>query len=104
VTATGLNRLPDLVRYLRGLDRRLDKLPADPVRDRARAVALRGLEGRYVRLLELLGDDPVPEEVIELGWLLEELRVSAFAQNLGTSRPVSEARLARELDRLGAPA
>jgi ATP-dependent helicase HrpA len=41
-------------------------------------------------------------EVAEIRWLIEELRVSLFAQTLGTARPVSEKRLLREIERLAA--
>jgi ATP-dependent helicase HrpA len=101
VTATGLHRLDDVVRYLRGLDRRLDKLPDDPVRDQRRMLQVRLLEQQYTSLLERLGRGGVSADVIELGWMLEELRISEFAQVVGTKRPVSPQRITSELARLG---
>jgi ATP-dependent helicase HrpA len=101
VTATGLHRLDDVVRYLRGLDRRLDKLPDDPARDQRRMRQVTSLEHQYTRLLDRLGRGGVTADVIELGWMLEELRISEFAQVVGTKRPVSPQRITSELARLG---
>jgi ATP-dependent helicase HrpA len=100
VTATGLDRMDDVLRYLRGLDRRLDKLPDDPARDQRKVRQIAALERQYVTLLDRLGRGGVTAEVIELGWALEELRISEFAQVVGTKRPVSPQRIASELARL----
>ena len=100
VTATGLERLDDVLRYLRGLDRRLDKLPDDPARDERKMRQVIALERQYVALLDRLGRGGVTADVIELGWMLEELRISEFAQVVGTKRPVSPQRIASELVRL----
>ncbi len=101
VARTGLARLDDLHRYVRGIDRRLDKLPIDPARDQQRMRALVALERRYASFVSSLPPDAVTEDVIALGWLLEELRISVFAQVLGTARPVSATRVVKELARLG---
>ncbi|HWP20179.1 MAG TPA: ATP-dependent RNA helicase HrpA [Burkholderiaceae bacterium] len=79
-------------RYLKGVQMRLDKLRADPARDQQRMTELRPLEQRYLRrLADLKGQhDPRLEE---FRWLLEELRVSLFAQELRTPQPVSVKRL-----------
>jgi len=102
VTTAGLRRLPDLVRYVRGIERRLDKLTADAPRDQHRLRPIVVLERRYADLLARLGRGPVGPELIELGWLLEELRVSEFAQMLGVPVAVSHQRISRELARFGA--
>ena len=101
VTATGTGRLDDVLRYLRGIDRRLDKLPDDPARDQRRLRDVVALERRYAALLDRLERGAITPEVIELGWSLEELRISEFAQVIGTARPVSPAGIAAELTRLG---
>ncbi|MCU1359409.1 MAG: ATP-dependent helicase HrpA [Ilumatobacteraceae bacterium] len=100
VTATGLDRMDDVLRYLRGLDRRLDKLPDDPLRDQSKMRQINALERQYVVLLDRLGRGGVNADVIELGWMLEELRISEFAQVVGTKRPVSPQRIVTELARL----
>lgn len=100
VTSSGSARLPDIVRYLAALDRRLDKLPTEIERDRHRMQQVRGLEQRYITLLDRYGNRPLPQEVVDAGWMLEELRVSVFAQVLGTAYPISEQRVLKELSRL----
>jgi ATP-dependent helicase HrpA len=80
------------VRYLKAVALRLDKLKADPARDAARLAELRPLEQRYLRrLAELKGS--CDARLDEYRWLLEELRVSFFAQELRTPQPVSVKRL-----------
>jgi ATP-dependent helicase HrpA len=86
---TALQHLP---RYLKAVTLRLDKLRADPARDAARLAELRPLEQRYLRrLAELKGAQHA--RLDEYRWLLEELRVSLFAQELRTPQPVSVKRL-----------
>ena len=102
VTATGAGRLADVGRYLRAVDHRIDKLPEDPRRDQARMGDVHALERRYAMLLRRLDRGQVTPEVIELGWMLEELRVSLFAQTVGTPRPISIQRIAKALVAHGA--
>jgi ATP-dependent helicase HrpA len=101
VTATGYRRLPQLIRYLRGIERRLDKLPENPPRDAANMAVAQRTEQAYRETVADLPptrrDDP---DVTEIRWMLEELRVSLFAQTLGTQGPVSEPRILAALDRL----
>ena len=79
-------------RYLKAITLRLDKVRADPARDSARLAELRPLEQRYWRLMaERKG--VVDTRMQEFRWLLEELRVSFFAQELRTPQPVSAKRL-----------
>ena len=84
--------LQHFARYLKAITARLEKYRADPARDAARLVELRPLEQRYWRLVaERKG--VVDERMQEFRWLLEELRVSFFAQELRTPQPVSVKRL-----------
>jgi len=86
---TSLQHLP---RYLKAITLRLDKVRSDPARDAARLSELRPQEQRYWRLLaERKGVQD--DRMTELRWLLEELRVSFFAQELRTPQPVSIKRL-----------
>lgn len=89
VVAAGVRRLPDLERYLRAIEHRLERLAQDPARDAARMRRVQLLEERYERL---------PGSGEELRWMLEELRVSLFAQSVGTPYRVSEERVGRALD------
>ena len=71
---------------------RLDKLRTDSARDTQKLVELKPLEQRYWRLLaERKGQQD--SRMLEFRWLLEELRVSFFAQELRTPQPVSVKRL-----------
>jgi ATP-dependent helicase HrpA len=98
VAAAGMGRLPDLLRYLEGIERRLDKLPTAADRDYDNVRRVQRLEWRYGELLGALG--PAADEDVEaIRWLIEELRISYFAQGLGTAQPVSEQRILREIDR-----
>ena len=84
--------LQHVARYLKAITARLEKYRADPARDAARLAELRPLEQRYWRLVaERKG--VVDERMQEFRWLLEELRVSFFAQELRTPQPVSVKRL-----------
>ena len=90
--ATPWDRLQHLARYLKAITLRLDKYRADPARDAARLAELRPQEQRYWRLVaERKG--AVDDRMQEFRWLLEELRVSFFAQELRTPQPVSVKRL-----------
>jgi ATP-dependent helicase HrpA len=84
--------LQHLPRYLKGVVLRLDKLRADPARDAARLAELRPLEQRWLRKLAELRGAP-HARLDEYRWLLEELRISLFAQELRTPQPVSVKRL-----------
>ncbi len=84
--------LQHFARYLKGITLRLDKLRADPARDAQRMAEVRPQEQRYWRLVaERKGQ--VDARMQEFRWLLEELRVSLFAQELRTPQPVSVKRL-----------
>ncbi|MEY4265711.1 MAG: hypothetical protein RIS90_246 [Pseudomonadota bacterium] len=84
--------LQHVVRYLKAITLRLDKLRADPARDASRLAELRPLEQRYWRL-QAERKGATDERMLEFRWLLEELRVSFFAQELRTPQPVSVKRL-----------
>jgi len=101
VTATGYRRLPHLTRYLRGMERRLDKLPENPARDAANmAVAQRTEQAYRQAVADLPAGRRDDDDVTDARWMLEELRVSLFAQTLGTLAPVSENRVLAALERL----
>ena len=84
--------LQHIPRYLKAVVMRLDKLRADPARDAARMAELRPLEQRWLRRVAELKGAP-HARLEEYRWLLEELRVGLFAQELRTPQPVSVKRL-----------
>ena len=100
VSATPYAQLQHFPRYLKGITLRLDKLKGDPARDAQRMTELRPLDQRLVRrLAELKGThDPRTDE---FRWLLEELRISLFAQELRTPQPVSVKRLEKVWAQIG---
>jgi ATP-dependent helicase HrpA len=102
VAATGRRRLPDVLRYVRAAAHRLDKLSDNPGRDRDLMLTVQRVERAYREWLERLppGRRAAPE-ARQIRWMIEELRVSLFAQTLGTAYPVSEQRIRKAMDRLG---
>ncbi|MEU8580631.1 ATP-dependent RNA helicase HrpA [Streptomyces abikoensis] len=101
VTAHGVRRLPDLLRYLVAVDRRLTQLPTNAERDRARLAKIQEMRDEYAWLLEQFPKGrPVPQEAREIRWMIEELRVSYFAHALGTAYPVSDKRIVKTIDKL----
>ncbi|MGB3442088.1 MAG: ATP-dependent RNA helicase HrpA [Actinophytocola sp.] len=96
VTATGYRHLSDVERYLNGILRRLDKLPERPARDADWAYAVQGVWEAYEEARGQLGPDDV--RLREVRWMIEELRISYFAQTLKTAYPVSEKRIYRTID------
>ncbi|MFI8188297.1 ATP-dependent RNA helicase HrpA [Streptomyces sp. NPDC085946] len=101
VTATGLRRLPDLMRYLVAADRRLQQMPTNVQRDTTRMEKVREMQDEYAWLLEQMPQGrPVPQQVLDVRWMIEELRVSYFAHALGTAYPVSDKRIVKAIDAL----
>ena len=93
-------QLQHFPRYLKAIVLRLDKYRADPARDISRTAEVKAQEQRYWRLVaERKG--VIDERMNELRWLLEELRVSFFAQELRTPQPVSIKRLEKVWAQLG---
>jgi ATP-dependent helicase HrpA len=97
VAATGADRLPHLTRYLRGIGRRLDKF--EPDRDTARMATVTQLAREYADFVAALPPSRRrDDDVVAIRWMLEELRISLFAQALGTAYPVSEKRILAAMD------
>ncbi|GIU39537.1 ATP-dependent helicase [Shewanella colwelliana] len=94
VEQCGWQRLPDLVRYLKAIDNRLDKLPVDPNRDRLHLHSINNVQKLLdEQLAKVPRTIPIPEALIDARWMIEEYRVSCFAQVLGTAYPISEKRI-----------
>ena len=92
LTTTPWPQLQHMARYLKAITLRLDKYRADPARDAQRMNEVKAQEQRYWRLVaERKGTQDA--RMLEFRWLLEELRVSFFAQELRTPQPVSVKRL-----------
>lgn len=94
VQKSGYARLPDLLRYLQAIDKRMDKLAQDVNRDRAAMLRVEQVQQVYQQLLaKLPKSKPISDEVAEIRYMIEELRVSLFAQQLGTKYQVSDKRV-----------
>jgi len=101
VSATGADRLPHLARYLRADRHRLTKAADNPHRDAERAWQVHQLEEAFAAARDRVRSGP-PDRSREVAlddvrWMLEELRVSLFAQQLGTPAPVSDKRIRKAL-------
>jgi ATP-dependent helicase HrpA len=94
IAKTGAARLRDLVRYLSAIVRRLDRLGGEQGRDAERMAVVHGVMAEYQVAVGELGPTARSRpDVQAIRWQIEELRVSLFAQVLGTPRPVSEKRI-----------
>jgi ATP-dependent helicase HrpA len=94
--------LGEYPRYLKALGLRLDKLPGAAARDAQRMAEMTSLQDDWLRRWrEAVGRRQADPRLEEIRWLLEELRVSLFAQEVGTVRPVSIKRVRRRWEELG---
>lgn len=99
VTAAGAAHLGDLARYLTAIKRRLEKLPQALQGDRERMRRVHGVQDAYEQLLlTLSAPRAAARDIRDIARQIEELRVSLWAQQLGTPRPVSEQRIFRAID------
>jgi ATP-dependent helicase HrpA len=99
VTETGYARLPDLLRYLTAVERRLDRLPGNPQRDKQQQDRVAVVQKEYQDMLAALPPSRRQSAAVrQIRWMIEELRVNVFAQALGTPYPVSEQRIYRAMD------
>lgn len=98
VAATGAAQLHHLPRYLTAMRKRIEKLGPNVNRDNQLMLTVQSLEDAYDKAVKALpgGLSPSPE-LEQVGWMVEELRVSFFAQDLGTAYTVSEKRIFKAL-------
>ncbi|HAS6151705.1 TPA: ATP-dependent RNA helicase HrpA [Vibrio vulnificus] len=98
-TECGWKRLPDILRYMKAIERRMEKLPIDPNKDRLHMLKIESVVKDYKELLNKIPKGlAVPKNVKEIRWMIEELRVSFFAQQLGTPYPVSDKRVKNAIE------
>ena len=95
IAAVGVDRLVDIARYLMAALFRLGRLADTAAKDRDRMRAVQALEAEHAALVDERG---LTVELEELAWDLQELRVSLFAQSIGTKRQVSIKRIRSALD------
>ncbi|MBS0569928.1 MAG: ATP-dependent RNA helicase HrpA [Proteobacteria bacterium] len=102
VRDTAAARLSQFPRYLKAMRLRAERLRQDAARDQAKMLSVRVYWAAYLKLRASSG--AADAALAELRWLIEELRVSLFAQELKTAEPVSPKRLAKLIEALGAKA
>jgi ATP-dependent helicase HrpA len=101
VAEVGAARLRDLPRYLAAVKTRLEKLPASVGRDRLLMDQVAHVQESYLnRVWALPAGRPPSDGLVDVRWMLEEYRVSLWAQNLGTAYPISDTRIRKALDAL----
>ena len=98
VTELGEARLDDWNRYIKGLARRLEKLPIDPNKDRMHQVTVEKSIAEWDKVCGKYPKGKVPAKLLDVRWMIEELRVSLFAQQLGTAYPISAKRITLQLE------
>jgi ATP-dependent helicase HrpA len=104
LTTAGSARLPAIARYVKAVGRRLDKLAENAGRDAQQMAVVHRVQGAYARALSSLPPEArVSSAAREIRWQLEELRVSLFAQTVGTPAPVSERRIMASIENLLLP-
>ena len=91
VRRSGTDRLPDVHRYVRGIEYRLDHLGGDVERDRRRMAEVRPIERAVAAAIDSPGARGC--DLRDVVWMIEELRMSIFAQPLGVDGPVSAKRI-----------
>jgi len=99
IAATGAANLMRLPRYVQGVEKRLEKLRGGAVtRDSQALLVIQKLEDEYDAALERVPDGArVPAALAQVKWMLEEMRISLFAQELGTAYSVSEKRIRKAI-------
>lgn len=105
VARTGYAQLSQLPRYLAAIEKRLEKLPGNVQRDAQHMAAVQAMEDEYDDAVSaLLPGRRAGAELTHVRWMIEELRVSLFAVELGTAYSVSEKRIRAALNKVLAPA
>ena len=102
VAATGRRRLVNVLRYVQAIARRLENVRRDPARDRGWQDRIAAVTEVYSDWLKRLPPERRSDDAVrEIRWMIEELRVSLFAQSLGTAYAISEQRIYRAMDAAG---
>lgn len=101
VSECGVERLTDIKRYVLALENRFEKLKVDVTKDRLNQIELDKVYELYDKQLEKIPKGmPIPSPLRDIYWMIEELRVSMFAQQLGTKMPISVKRIKQAINAL----
>jgi ATP-dependent helicase HrpA len=97
-----VQQLTDLPRYLKALTLRLGKLRGAAARDQQRMQEMSGVHGEWLQRYKLVQKQGAFDTRLEeIRWMLEELRVSLFAQEIKTAQPISIKRIRKRWESLG---
>lgn len=98
VVSHGYDKLHDVLRYLNAVEKRLEKLKVDALKDRAQMLKVQAVENQFNSWFNQLSIElKLSKDVISIRWMIEELRVSLFAQQIGTPYPISEKRISQAI-------
>ena len=87
--------------YLQAIEKRLEKMAVDPHRDRAQMLKVESVQQAWQQWLNKLPPSRrEDDDVKEIRWMIEELRVSFFAQQLGTPYPISDKRILQAMEQI----
>lgn len=100
IASTPLECLMEYPRYLKAALMRLDKVNRDPISDKGRQRIIDEVSELYKNALSRYKNQDLPQDLQKIRWLIEELRVSYFAQQLGVKGPVSDRRIENEIARV----
>ncbi|WP_440864032.1 ATP-dependent RNA helicase HrpA [Symbiopectobacterium purcellii] len=101
VTDIGWQRLPDVLRYLQAIERRLEKLAQDVHRDRAQMLKVDQVQQTWQQWWHKVPEAQRDDDAVKnIRWMIEELRVSYFAQHLGTPYPISDKRVLQAMEHI----
>ncbi|MFG1920341.1 ATP-dependent RNA helicase HrpA [Cryptosporangium sp. NPDC048952] len=102
VAATGRRRMVNVLRYVQAIQRRLENVRRDPARDKGWQDRITAVTEVYQDWLRRLPPERRDDDAVrEIRWMIEELRVSLFAQSLGTAYAISEQRIYKAMDAAG---
>ncbi|WP_370545622.1 ATP-dependent RNA helicase HrpA [Gilliamella sp. M0364] len=99
VAQTGYDKLPDIYRYLFAIEKRLEKLGSNMAKDRQAMNIIEEVKNEYQTWLNSLPENQKSlSKVTNIKWMIEELRVNLFAQQLGTPYPISAKRIRQQIE------
>ncbi|MCX8601406.1 MULTISPECIES: ATP-dependent RNA helicase HrpA [unclassified Gilliamella] len=101
VAKSGYHRLNDIHRYLLAIDKRIEKLMQNASKDRQAMNTVEEVKNLYENWLNSLTENQrLQQQVVNIRWMIEELRVNLFAQQLGTPYPISAKRIKQQIDQV----
>lgn len=100
ISESGMDHLQELPRYLEAAVERVSRAQRDVVRDQICMRTLENVEDEYLKVMNSYHAELMPQPLKDVKWMIQELRVSYFAQHLGVNGPISDKRIYQELERI----